>query len=371
MKFRGTVIVCCLVGFGFHPGVLVSASTWYRVTDLGSLSGTTRSAAKSINDNGQIVGAAYLDTGVPQAFLYSGGGPMQELGSPASTIAYAINNSGEAVGVSNDRAAIFVPDGSPIALNGLVPQFRSAAAAVNDSGEIVGTTFTDSTIFNVQAFSYSGNGPAQLIGTLGGTRSNAYGINNSGQIVGAAYLSNGNGHAFLYDGNGPMQDLGTLGGPFSAAEDINNHGQIVGFAAINGNDFHAFLYSGNGPMQDLGILPGESFGHAYSINDNGEIVGISRDADLVWHAFLFSDGEMHDLNTLIDPTSGWWVADAQEINNRGQIVGYGHDSSGQQHALLLTPVPEPSAFVLFTISTLGLLAGYGQRRASIRSSDRD
>jgi hypothetical protein len=48
---------------------------------------------------------------------------------------------------------------------------------------------------------------------------------------------------------------------------------------------------------------------------------------------------MTDLNTLIDPASGWTVLRATGINDKGQIIANGKNSLAQQHALLLTPQP--------------------------------
>ena len=56
---------------------------------------------------------------------------------------------------------------------------------------------------------------------------------------------------------------------------------------------------------------------------------------------------MTDLNTLIDPSSGWMLEEATGINDNGWIVGYGYNSAtGRYDAVLLTPIPEPSAFAL-------------------------
>lgn len=54
---------------------------------------------------------------------------------------------------------------------------------------------------------------------------------------------------------------------------------------------------------------------------------------------------MFDLNTLVDPASGWTLTDARDINGGGQISGSGL-FAGQRHAVLLKPVPEPPTAVL-------------------------
>ena len=36
---------------------------------------------------------------------------------------------------------------------------------------------------------------------------------------------------------------------------------------------------------------------------------------------------MTDLNTLIDPSSGWMLEEATGINDNGWIVGYGYNSA--------------------------------------------
>ena len=55
-------------------------------------------------------------------------------------------------------------------------------------------------------------------------------------------------------------------------------------------------------------------------------------------AWLYSDGIMRDLNSLIDPSSGWTISQAAAINDVGQIAVSGYGPSGYLHALLLSPV---------------------------------
>ena len=69
---------------------------------------------------------------------------------------------------------------------------------------------------------------------------------------------------------------------------------------------------------------------------------------------------MVDLNTLIDPLSGWELSAATAINDAGQITGYGV-IGGQNHAFLLTPVPEPTTLALLALG-LPLLVGRNLRQ---------
>jgi probable HAF family extracellular repeat protein len=162
------------------------------------------------------------------------------------------------------------------------------------------------------------------LGTLGGTGSYGYGINNSGQVTGAAYTAgNAATHAFLYDGT--MHDLGTLGGTLSIGMGINNIGEVTGRAHTAGN--------------------------------------------MAAHAFLYDAAHgMVDLNSLIDPASGWVLVEGSAINSVGQIAGYGA-VGGQDHAFLLTPVPvpEPSTLLLSLVGGSALLMVVGIRVRALRN----
>ena len=64
-------------------------------------------------------------------------------------------------------------------------------------------------------------------------------------------------------------------------------------------------------------------------------------------AFLYSGGVMQDLNSLIDPSSGWVLGQATGINDSGQVVGYSYNANGQDHAFLY------SGGVMQDLGTLG------------------
>jgi probable HAF family extracellular repeat protein len=335
----------------------------YSVLDLGTLGGTT-SEARSINNSGQIAGSAKLADGTTRAYIYENstmtslGTLPGHVGTKAGSVGMSINSSGQIVGWSYglDLRTYFY-DGAMHDLGQHFVGFNQAYA-INDNSQIVGAgTFAGS--LGTTAFLYSG-GVAHDLGTLGtGTSSLAWAINNGGQLVGESTIALGNEtrHAFLYE-NDEMFDLGTLGGSTSRATAINNLGQIVGEAANSSNKAHAFLYE-NGVMHDLGSLGGNST-TALSINDLGQVVGFGQLAgSTAGRAFLYKDGVMHDMNDLIDPLSGWVLTTAADINDNGLIVGTG-TIGGQLHAVLLTPVPEPSGLVLAgavlaALATCGLL----------------
>jgi probable HAF family extracellular repeat protein len=52
---------------------------------------------------------------------------------------------------------------------------------------------------------------------------------------------------------------------------------------------------------------------------------------------MWRNGQIFNLNNLLQPNSGWQLRSATGINNNGQIVGIG-DFNGQRKGFLLTPV---------------------------------
>jgi PEP-CTERM motif len=88
--------------------------------------------------------------------------------------------------------------------------------------------------------------------------------------------------------------------------------------------------------------------------------------DAANHVFLYDPVRgMVDLNALIDPTSGWSLEFGTAINDRGQITGWGV-LGGQEHAFLLTTVPEPSTFVLAGLGAIGVLRYFRRAPKTVR-----
>jgi probable HAF family extracellular repeat protein len=334
-------------------GEVAHAGLAYTVTPLGTLPGDSESLAFAINNAGNVVGLAYGYSPAPQqTFVYSGGA-LQPLGvTPAIASDYGINAAGQIVGGASPVAGSSASEAFLYAA-GTVQYFPALAGAVaiNASGQFVGLT-NSSTSADSHAALYSG-GQVHDLGTLGGSYSNAFAINSAGQVVGTAEISSGDDHAFLYS-NGTMQDLGTLGGLSSIAQGINDHGQIAGASLTPAGDEHAFLYS-NGTMQDLGTLGSGSYTYAFGINNSGVVVGDAVVAGGTSHGFVYTGGTMYDLNSLLSAGSGYQITDATAINDSGQIAASASNSYNEYEAVLLTPtsIPLPtSAWAAFTVLPL-------------------
>lgn len=111
---------------------------------------------------------------------------------------------------------------------------------------------------------------------------------------------------------------------------------------------------------------GETSSAAFAINSAGEAVGTASNFNdagnwLSDHAVYWGlDGVAIDLNTLIDPASGWTSHEARAISDTGWISGWGTfdpDGLGGQsgyHRLFLVQVPEPTSLALLSLGVLAL-----------------
>lgn len=301
--------------------------------------------AVDINDVGQVLGQSgpasnrWGDT--PHAFLYSNGSliSFSNLGDGAYSWMRGLNNRGEAVGDVGDD----VPFGSFIYRAGVLQEINTAAGLpagslsylvdVNENGHFTG--WNAASCNSSIAFVFNGSG-VRCLGGLNTTVSFSSSINNLGHVVGWHYVAGSDRRGFLDDGT-TFFDLGTLAGRGTTPMKINNLGMIVGGLYIGPFNTYPrktapFIYS-NGVVTQLGTLGG-----ALGVNDFGEVVGISILADgISYRAFRYLNGVLEDLNSLIDPQSGWVLLDARAINNQGQIVGDGL-KNGVARAFLLTPV---------------------------------
>jgi probable HAF family extracellular repeat protein len=204
-----------VVGTGYlSPGNFhVFLYSGRRMTDLGP-PGSYQASATAINNLGQIVGGYSLASGGGGAFLYSSG-KITQLPIPAGSWAvspFAINDNGEIAG------ALYFNSGAPphaasysngvwTDLGGIAGAISNLAKGVNISGQVVGTAYFPTTQYHPYkpgkhvAFIHGSGGLVDLntlipTGT-GFTITDAVGINDLGQIVCNATNASGNKHAVL------------------------------------------------------------------------------------------------------------------------------------------------------------------------------
>lgn len=161
----------------------------------------------------------------------------------------------------------------------------SAATAINESGQAVGISGAcDVAVgeFSAQHMVLWDHGVARTIPALGGSSWNTpMAINDDGDVTGFANLPGDAGgafnpHAFLWTRRGGTIDLGTLpGDQTSQAAGINSRRQVVG-VSCGAVACRAFLWD-NGVMYNLNRLMGAAFRDslvsAQDISDDGTITG--------------------------------------------------------------------------------------------------
>lgn len=347
---------------------LIACSTWttvlaaprYDVISLGTLGGA-QSWAFGLNDLGQVVGRSETGYGQDAAFLYQNGqmGFVSETSNLYS--ANAISNTGRIVGVAVGANGYVYDKTEGVAILGaLTTGGITLPADVNDSGQVVGNSDalpgrpSNPLSFSVyHAFVFE-NGDLRDLDAGSRFYSSAYAINNAGTIVGTKYSG---AYGFIYS-NASFEEIANF-----TPEDINNAGQVVG-RTYTQSGYSAALYD-NGEMRALGTLGGAS-AMATAINDTGTIVGVSLIPSGSERAFVYDGTSMHDINDLIDPTTGWTLTRADGINIHGQVIATGFHSTmpSVSRSLLLNPVspiPEPSIYAMLLPGLLVLSAAKSLR----------
>lgn len=351
-----SIITVGTIAIGLGSVKPVSAASLYAITGLDFL-------PSDINDSAQVVG---------QNYLWQNGNVIDLNTLPGANnsnlFATSINNNGAIVGggLTVNESTIeqetipsqaFISDGNTISdlpRNYFCTNFCPPISAedINDSGTI--------------ALIYDGR--LGLVQESNGTVTEAIfprgifniAINNQAQVVGTGVFSGGfvNG---VFSGNGNQTNLiAASANPNSSfppsasfANDIDDSGNIVGRSLVFNlsSEFNeATLWEDvTQPGVSLGTLGGGS-SDALRINNSQQVVGTSTLADdSTQHAFLWEDGNLIDLNSLVDPGIGWELTSAFEINNNGDIIGIGN-FNGEQRGFIAKAVPEPTS----VLGVLGL-----------------
>ncbi len=333
----------------------VTAASLYEITGLDFL-------PSDINDSAQVVG---------QQYLWQNGNVIDLTTLPGANnsniFATSINNNGAIVGgglTVNESTTTqetipsqaFISDG--ITISDLPRNYFCdfscppiTAGGINDSGTV--------------ALVYDGR--VGLIQQSDGTTTETLfargilntAINNQDQVVSTGIFSGGFVNGILSENGNQTTLIAASADPNNPsfppsatfANDIDDSGNIVGRSVVlNASSRFEEATLWEDPAQpgvSLGTLGGEN-SDALGINNSQQIVGSSTLADdSTERAFLWEDGELIDLNSLVDSGIGWELTSAVEINNNGDIIGIGN-FNGEQRGYVAKAVPEPS-------SVLGIL----------------
>ena len=307
-----------------------SNQTQYKITEFFSYDGKS-STARANNNFGTVVGLTSF-SGFNSAIMVKNGEVTYLDPNEDGFDSRLINDSDQVAGTSHHNQKYFQ---ATLWENGILTNLEpgvedySWASAINNAGQVVGFRGLGS---SREAILWQ-NGTSILL--MNGNYISANGINDQGQIV----ISNNDDWAitttsYLWQNSSYTQ----LPGIDFNAQDINNIGQIAGSSRISqGGQFQACVYL-NGVITHLGTL-GEESG-AVAINDSGVVVGHSRVSGEE-RPFLWESGVMIDLNTLLEPNSGWLLTLVRGINNSGQIVGDGF-FNGLPRGFILEPQSVPT-----------------------------
>ena len=323
----------------------VYAQVRYEVVELGTLGGSS-TYVNDLNDRMQVVGTSKNNNEESRGFFWQNG-TITDLGTLGGNISQAlgINNSTQVVGLSlneDNQYRAFIWENGNMTDLGTLGGPQSSAVDINNLSQVVGDA--QNSDFSTHALIWQ-NGSMTDLGTLeGDVRSYAKAINDSGQVVGNSDDDNGTERIFLWqDGN--MIEIGTFPGIQAYPNDINNESQVVGQYLTNptgGGVAKAFLWQ-DGITTELGTLGGET-SQAYGINDSGVVVGLSTDINNNQKACIWQDGEVIELNDLIDNSLGINLTKAYSINNKGAIVATGVFNENIRGYLLI-PIRYPVLIV--------------------------
>jgi uncharacterized membrane protein len=335
------------------------SSRYYSITNVTAEVHGSTGFASAVNNDGRIVYDDDGTNGESVAYVVNNGGGVDRLSFPIAkcayrySAAYALNENAQAVGMygcidgsSNfggfNAWALSGATGSTTAYFDQRFSYhgdRSFADAVNDSDIAVGcdgSCYSRDDSGSAVIFEPWHDAKARII-ELRGLRGQsclaaATAINNAGEIVGfdcdQAVRFSLNGYAK------PLFSSFSVSSG-SSAEAVNASGHVVGYCY---NDNVAFLYA-YGRLTVLPFPAGFDGGNyveaAYSINASDEVVGsiLARGNPT---AFVYRNGRAYDLNTLIEPGSGWQIADAYAVNDHGEIVGDGY-YNGALYGIALKP----------------------------------
>ncbi len=357
------------VAIAANAGDLGDSHRTGSIVDLGALlpAGASSSIATAITQEGLIAGAAQLGLfgGHTPVIWGPDGVEIVSDGSGAGRFATGISADGTLVGTREGNANGWVAvDGTflcvadPEWCNNLTFFFYGSSQVLDiaENGLFTGgiTITTPTFSSTVEAFigivGEDGSVVRTPLGLFGDKSTVGRGVNTLGEVVGwsVPYTDS----RALWFTEGAVVALPDLGGTYNRGDAISESAVAVGYVSLPGAQ-NAFL-SGVGAYWHLGEQPmlttigqlGTSIKTSLSaVNGAGVAVGEARFDVLPvleqFRAIIFSPSAgLANLNTLVDPESGWTLETAESINDAGFIVGSGRlEGVPGRRAYLFVPDP--------------------------------
>jgi probable HAF family extracellular repeat protein len=321
----------------------------YKLIPIGTIKDYPSTSAAAMNAEGVVVGAAAnFQNSTFRAVTFKPGSKLKALikgeKNPQS-FATDINAQGQILIETAVDGTISVllwesGEGTPIA----IPNRDVRARAINDSGLVVGSITSFEGDYSLRPYTWHDGEFTELELLENGVHGQATNVNADGLVVGQVELAEQDGgwqpqHAVAWI-DGEIVDLGTVAGHFSMAVAVNASGQIVGTSTTEEGQgiihMSAALWE-DGEVTALGTLGDDVTSQALAINAQGDIVGSSNSVDgneaVLWH-----DGEIYDLNELVEDAGDVKLVAAGDINDDGLILAVALTPTGGGLSYLLEPI---------------------------------
>src|SRR3954463_11208353 len=325
-RFKFVLVAAVPVLTPWQQGVRAGAAR-YTIENLGDVNGVMPTVS-GMNAAGMVAGSVDTETGV-RAVRYVNGRKWEfipGLENASFSQANGINADGEVVGMyftSNSSGDLvsqgfrYSDDGGLVDVGPVAGGSSSVAWAINNYGEAVGSSSMPNGEIGFSAL----RGPAAVGLPIGGLGTTACGIND-GRFVAGSWTPSSATHAFLYHmGDRTAIDIPLLiSSGFAQACAIDAAGRVGGQASVRGGATHAFVYA-NGAVKDI-----DTFGSSVS-----NVESIAAGKSVGWYtlagkhsAFVHTDGDgSKDLNAPVADAAGWVLSDAKGVSANGMIVGEG------------------------------------------------
>jgi hypothetical protein len=292
----------------------------YVVEDLQPIS-SFGGRAFDLNDAGAAVGHG-LSVSLQQHALSWPGAGVSDL-TPANPLAEGsgLSEGGLVAGwmrnASGATEAVRWTTGVPAFLGMLPGHIGSFAQDASDGGIVAGWSVTP--VGDPVASVWSG-GTVQAIGPV---QSWAFAVSETGDVVGHRWVGVEK-QGFRWRA-GTLTVLPHLGLDHVNAVGVSPLGRIAGSAASpEDGKLHGIVWEPDLSLSDLGLFLSFFSTAATDANDAGVAVGGALNAEgELFAALVWRGSGAEDLNTLIQPGTGWELKDAQAVNARGEIVGIG------------------------------------------------